>query len=33
MGRLAMPQLLFIFAAVLLVVWIYGRPNGGGFRN
>jgi hypothetical protein len=33
MGHLAMPQLLFIFAAALLVVWIYGRPNGGGFRN
>ena len=33
MGRLAMPQLLFIFAAVMFVVWIYGRPNGDGFRN
>jgi len=33
MGRLALPQLLFMFPAIVLVVWVYGRPGGGGFRN
>jgi hypothetical protein len=28
MGRLAMPQLLFMFAAIMLIAWIYGRPKG-----